>query len=303
VNPFSKEVYYGTASGYGGGGAAAAAPSAPPMPPCEHEGESGGAEHDPVDKFSAPTIEMGQPEEAAYGLVELMGLTDADVSKFLQAPFRAIALEFENGTAKDRDNFERIATGMACEGCGGKALEALVQHPDAVTARLKEYHVLALRLYTTKSYVQVNTPLRARQQPHPFAATAYFISDAIKKLRAVAAKRPDAHTEMTFWRGVRDLRVSAEFMQQGGTEFACLSTTSSPNVARLFAESGCPLIFKFVTPNFMSRGADISWLSVFPDEAETLYPPLTYLRPLSKTREDVGGKQMLACIVEPQFPS
>ena len=53
----------------------------------------------------------------------------------------------------------------------------------------------------------------------------------------------------------------------------------------------------------MSRGADIAWLSVFPDEAEALYPPLTYLRPVSTGTESVGGKRMRVTTVEPQFPS
>ena len=70
-----------------------------------------------------------------------------------------------------------------------------------------------------------------------------------------------------------------------------------------FADSACPLVFKFTTPNFMSRGADISWLSVFPDEKETLYPPLTYLRFLGTSTESVDGKAMRVTTVEPQFPS
>ena len=293
----------------GGGGAAAAAPA--PAPPGVGDlaafGGGGGAaanEAGSIDKFCAPTIEMGQPAEAAHGLADLMGITDKEIGTFLQDPRRAIAREFErHGSAKDKFNFELVATGQACENCAGKTLEALLQHPDAVTARLKEYHVLALRLYTTTSYSQVNNPLRGRERPHPFAATTHFISEGIKKLRAVAAERPDAHTEMTFWRGMRNLQVSMEFMAQGGTEFACLSTSASPEIARKFADSECPLVFKFTTPNFMSRGADIAWLSVFPDEKETLYPPLTYLRPVTMGKEDVGGKQMLVSTVEPQFPS
>ena len=35
-----------------------------------------------------------------------------------------------------------------------------------------------------------------------------------------------------------------EFMAQGGTEFACMSTTASQEVAAKFAISKCPLIFK-----------------------------------------------------------
>jgi hypothetical protein len=288
--------------------AAPASAHAPPPAPPAASGDKGGcaaaAELGSVDKFCAPTIEMGLPAEAAHGLADLMGITDNDVGRFLQDPRRAIAREFEkHGSAKDKYNFECAATGQACEKCAGKTLEELVEHPDAVTARLKDYHVLALRLYTTSSYTCVNNPLRTRERPHKFAATAHFISEAIKKLRAVAAQRPDAHTQMTFWRGMRNLKVSMQFMAQGGTEFACLSTSASPEIACKFADSECPLVFKFTSPNFMSRGADISWLSVFPDEKETLYPPLTYLRPVSMGNEDVGGKQMLVATVEPQFPS
>ena len=75
-------------------------------------------------------------------------------------------------------------------------------------------------------------------------------------------------------------------------------------VVRKFADSSCPLVFKFIAPDFMSRGVDISWLSVFPDEKETPYPPLlSYLRPVSMGKESVGGKQMLVATVEPDFSS
>jgi hypothetical protein len=53
----------------------------------------------------------------------------------------------------------------------------------------------------------------------------------------------------------------------------------------------------------MSRGASIAFLSVYPDEREILYPPLTYLRPLGQEQIDVGGKLMKCISVEPYFPS
>ena len=82
----------------------------------------------------------------------------------------------------------------------------------------------------------------------------------------------------TFWRGMKDLGLTAEFVSKGGTEFAFLSTSASKEVAANFAVSQLPLIFKFETKDFTSRGADIGWLSVYPNEQEALYPPLTYLR-------------------------
>ena len=186
-----------------------------------------------------------------------------------------------------------------------KTLEGLVEHPDARTARLQRHHVLALRLYTTQSYGRINNPLRQDPptRPHPFAATTYFISEAIKKMRAVAAERPDAYQTLTFWRGMKDLGLTAKFFVEGGTEYACMSTSASKDVACNFAISKCPLVFKFVTPDFMSRGADIAFLSVYESEAEVLYPPLTYLRSKGTATEVIGGHTMLVATVEPIFPS
>ena len=45
------------------------------------------------------------------------------------------------------------------------------------------------------------------------------------------------------------------------------------------------LLLKIKTPTFMTRGADISFLSAFPAESEYLYPPLTYLRPTGRIEE------------------
>ena len=126
--------------------------------------------------------------------------------------------------------------------------------------------MLALRLYTTSSYPRVNDPLRSDpvQRPHPFAATTYFIDEGIKMLRAVAASLPNAHSMQEYWRGLKDLGLTMEFMQKGGTEFACISTSAKQEIAVNFAVSALPLVFKFETKDFTSRGADISFLSVRP---------------------------------------
>ena len=100
---------------------------------------------------------------------------------------------------------------------------------------------------------------------------------------------------------MKDLGLTMEFLQKGGTEFACLSTSASKDVAVNFAVSELPLVFKFETTDFTSRGADISFLSVYPSEQEALYPPLTYLRSVKAETEDVGGKSMLVATVQPVF--
>merc|ERR1711920_551968 len=101
-------------------------------------------------------------------------------------------------------------------------------------------------------------------RPHPFAALVVFIAEGIAKLRVVHAKGDDAHKLQVFWRGLKDVVVPAKFFQMGGTEMACMSTTMSQDVAANFAASSCPLILKVESLDFMNRGADISFLSVFP---------------------------------------
>ena len=81
----------------------------------------------------------------------------------------------------------------------GMRLADFVDHPDARVAALSDAHVLALRLYTTLVYKSINTPLRklahtpaagsASARPHPLPVTVAFLSEAIKKLRAVAEPR------------------------------------------------------------------------------------------------------------------
>ena len=49
------------------------------------------------------------------------------------------------------------------------------------------------------------------------------------------------------------------------------------------------------------KGANIGWLSVYPNEQEALYPPLTYLRSVKAENESIGGLTILVATVEPVF--
>ena len=173
-----------------------------------------------------------------------MGLNGKALGAILSEGEAAVEREFMvHGLLEDKENFRKVVGGTWGDGA---TLTKLLAHPNSKTAKLELVHVLVLRLYTTSSFARVNDPLRQEppQRPHPFAATTYFIGDGIKRLRAVAAHRDDAHTPRTFWRGMKDLSLTMELMKQGGTEFACMSTTASQKVAVNFATSKCPLIFK-----------------------------------------------------------
>jgi hypothetical protein len=74
-------------------------------------------------------------------------------------------------------------------------------------------------------------------------------------------------------------------MMDGGTEMAFMSTTTALDVAVSYSLSKQALLFKIVAPNFLAAGADVQWLSAFPQEKEILYPPLTYLKPTGRVEE------------------
>ena len=203
---------------------------------------------------------------------------------FLKKPEAAIESEFKrHGTQKDKDNFRKVRDGLFED---GRTLNGLLQHPNAKLAKgLGRHHILALRLYTTRSYKRINEPMRENppQKPHPFAATTYFITEGIKLLQAVHGSGTE---EFTLWRGVAGRGLDEAFFKHGGTEFACMSTTLDKAAAFKFSgemEGGVrvwkrPLLLKFTTSNPLALGADIAFLSVFQAEQEFLYPPLTYIR-------------------------
>jgi len=202
----------------------------------------------------------------------------------------------------------------------GMVLADFVAHPNAQTAKLTKAHVVALRLYSTAAYRSLNGPLRDRQRTcaHPFAATIFFLADGIKKLRTVEAeKEPNAENgrrrsdakenTQELWRGMRNLQTAKEFLEQGGTEAALMSTTRELEVAVAYALSPHSLLFKIRTPSFMQRGADIQFLSAFPAESEMLFPPLTFLKPTKKNVDVVkitphmwggGGATVTFTVVE-----
>ena len=108
-----------------------------------------------------------------------------------------------------------------------------------------------------------------------------------------------AQKQKEFWRGMQNLELTEEFRLHGGTELGCMSTSEQKHVVAQFAQSAKPLVFRVVSDDFMSCGADVSWLSVYPAEAEVLYPPLTYLRYVKTT--PIKNSQGVVVDVRPSF--
>jgi hypothetical protein len=135
---------------------------------------------------------------------------------------------------------------------------------------------------------------------------ALFISDS---------KSDQATKGMVLWRGLKNVKPTDRFAQKGGTEvssqvsslvewellnmphnhllsvtnrllfmvqLAPMSTTTDIGIAASYSISRESLIFKITTKNKLQRGADLQWVSAFPNEAEILYPPLTYLQPTGR---------------------
>ena len=206
---------------------------------------------------------------------------------------------FQAGLRRDCDAFGSVLPSRTVEdGSTGKLrgmrLEDFVNHQSARLANLTEAHVVALRFYTTQAYRAINTPLRERDrfmrgEPHPMPVTVALLRDALGKLRAVEAERHSASPNtalrrVELYRGMKDVTAPADFMAQGGTELAPMSTTSDLSVAMRYSASSHAVLLRLITESFYERGPDISFLSAFPGEAEFLFPPLTYLQPTGTSR-------------------
>jgi hypothetical protein len=203
-------------------------------------------------KFVASAIVLGQADEAAHGLKELLSITTGQLGQIMIDPLAAIKKEFAASeiSAENKANLKHVLAGTKQTVWENKKkLAQLLQHQDSKAAKLEEHHIVALRLYTTSAFRQINDSLRKRQKPHPLPATTYFISEALKQLKGVAAKLPDAHNSKVLWRGLKNLKLSFEFLMKGGTELACLSTSTSryaPFPFPLFSRS--PLLSHFTSP-------------------------------------------------------
>ena len=177
----------------------------------------------------------------------------------------------------------------------------------------------AASLHLAVAFRSINSLLRkqekrdskgCQQQAYPFPVTLSFIADGLRRLRAVSAARRDANESVDVWRGLRNVESEVDFFAKGGTELAPMSGTTSLLVAVQYAlghaqgDTMHALLFKIVARSFIDRGANLSFLSCFPGEAEWCYPPLTFLSPTGRREaHTIAGIHFEIVEVEPRFSS
>lgn len=266
-------------------------------------------------KFNADAKDyiVGEPIVAALGLEDYMKKGFGDYwtqPDSVDQAVAAIETEFRmHGTAEDREWFDYIMNHPASErkyrqgtrdkGHGPITLageKGFASKKEAVVANLNLAHVLALRLYTSPVYRSLNDPLRsyrcdpdgtvtiprAMKAPHRFPVTVSYIQKALLKLRADECDRGKQGELLVMWRGNQNLIVSHDYLAHGGVETGIISTSLKLETSVQYSYSSCPVIFKIITRSFMERGAFLDWVSVFPEEQECCFPPLTFFSPTGR---------------------
>ena len=190
---------------------------------------------------------------------------------------------FESASEKECFN------GIRDRGRVGMTFADFMKLKEVLEANLSEAYVLGLRFYTSHAFHAINRALRVRHTPHPLPALVTCINEGLKALQMLDAESEAATASVDFYRGFADSRVTEEYMNKGGTEFAPMSTTRDYREACGYAvrkgKTDGALLMKIVTSNILQRGVDLTFLSMFPDEAETLFPPLTFVQPTGRVQE------------------
>jgi hypothetical protein len=306
--------------------------------PRDREGTDAGQADTPNDesKFHVATLTYGLAKDATRGIADFMCVDEEDLFVGMSDGIEGISREieaygtevdkeclhyvlheeagssdrtFQNGWKRDCDEHEGKRLPSREINGRGMTLEDFCKHPKATLCGLKPAHVLALRIYTTMVFMSINNPLRDverknKNEPHKLPLLVYWLSLAIKKMRTVAAASEEASNSKDFYRGMSNRDLLDQFMVEGGTELACMSTTADLRIALKYASRGkTAVLLRVRTSSCMQQGADLTWLSAFPHEVEFLYPPITFLRPIKRNADvfEIGNAVFKIVDVEPQL--
>jgi hypothetical protein len=144
---------------------------------------------DTKEKFVVEPKDLvcGEFEHAAKGFFKLLNVSENDVLIRAFEGISAIEEEVEalqdgaisvqlHYILKERARERKFPNGVRDKGHAGMRLQDFVDHEYARTAELEEEEVVALRLYTTSAFQQINNPLRDKDRissgrPHPLPVT------------------------------------------------------------------------------------------------------------------------------------
>ena len=169
---------------------------------------------------------------------------------------------------------------------------------------MQEFH--AARLYTGPMFMKYNAVLRGLGEERLPNVTSKVLFEKMKKLcgdsryvttlhciNSAIVKLSRLAKPQTVYRGLSGRVLPSEFWRgqgHGGVEFAFMSTTADRKVAMQYAKAESKEAASCVMEvqmGMIDRGADLSWLSQYPDEHEITFPPYTGLE-VVKTRVDVS---------------
>ena len=94
--------------------------------------------------------------------------------------------------------------------------------------------------------------------------------------------------------GLSFLEEDPVYRVRGGVEFAFLSCSEKRHVALQYGCNG--FVFEMHT-GLVSRGANLSWLSYYPEESEVCFPPCTALQLVRKDRMYQGAVVLTVQVV------
>lgn len=179
------------------------------------------------------------------------------------------------------------------------SLNTFMKHNNSIEAGLTIEEIIAARLYTGPMFKKYNEVLR---NPKAFTIENRFIY-TIHVFASCIIKLSRIHSVATVYRGIKGGLLPSCFLNadkygtKGGVESGFMSTTTNQSVAFKYAaisdkdDTKASYIFE-IDEGAIDRGADISWLSQYPQEAEVVFPPLTSLQVIGEPRI-IGGSILI----------
>jgi len=176
-----------------------------------------------------------------------------------------------------------------------RPLDDLMALPIVTKAKLRREEVIALVLYTGPMFMLYNSLLRKgpwdktykdlQERGISFPTTTLVLMSALQKVSRVSGVAED----LMVFRGLAgDMKLADSFLKPdalgrvGGMESAFMSTTSNLDMAIQYsgADQGkaYPKVLR-IRVGAVDRPADISSLSQYPEEKESLFGPRCYLEP------------------------